>query len=50
MSNKPYIGSCAEFLTDEEYLLRQRSKEIVETNYEDELSKKDFEEEDREDG
>lgn len=30
---KPFFGSCDEFLDDEEYFLRQRAKVIAETNY-----------------
>ncbi len=34
---KPYFGDCDEFLSDEEYFLKQRAKEISDDNYLEEL-------------
>lgn len=31
--SKPYFGDCDEFLSDEEYFLKQRAKEIADDNY-----------------
>lgn len=36
---KPYFGDCTEFLSDEEYFLKQRAKEIADDNYLGELSR-----------